>query len=88
MGPVWPNIGPEPNNVKEHATTLQEAYAQLQTVKGTYTAIPATVIDPIVESTLHFLSKISRYLEEQPNATLATQILEFFREQLKEQRDA
>lgn len=88
MGPVWSRIGPEPNNVKEHVTTLHGTYAQLQTVKGTYTAIPATTIEPIINSTLHLLSKVAQHLEEQPNTGLATQIQEFFKEQLKEQRDA
>ena len=88
MGPVWPRIGSKPNSLKEHATFLHEAFAQLKAVKGTYTAIPATTIDPIIDSTLHLLSKVARHLEEHPDTRLASQIQEFFKEQFKEQRDA
>lgn len=88
MGPVWPSVGAEPNSIKEHATHLHEAYAQLRAIQGTYTSIPATVIDPIIDSTLHLLSKVTCHLEEQPDTRLATQIQEFFKEQLKEQREA
>ncbi|MCJ1472222.1 hypothetical protein MMC13_000869 [Lambiella insularis] len=87
MGPAWPRIGSDPNNIKEHAALLHDAYAQLRAVRGTYT-IPATNIDPIIQSTLHLLSKVTHHLEEQRDTRLATQIQDFLKEQLKEQRDA
>ena len=42
----------------------------------------------MIESTLHFLSQVTQHLKEQPDAGLATQIQDFLKEQLKEQRDA
>lgn len=85
MGPDWPRIGPD--TIKEHATHLHGAYAQLQAVQGDYTAIPATVIDPMIDSTVHLLSKITQHLEEQPDARLATQIQDILKEQFQQHRD-
>jgi hypothetical protein len=84
MGTNWPSLGAEPHNLKEHVTFLHEAYTQLHAVKGSYSTIPATTIDPLIDSTLHLLSKVTRYLDEQPDTRLATQIQGLF----KEQRDA
>jgi hypothetical protein len=87
MGPAWPRIGPDPNTIKEHATQLHEAYAQLQAIKGEYTTIPATVIDPIIDSTVHLLSRVTQHLREQPDERLATQIQDILKEQFRQQRD-
>ncbi|RMZ90276.1 hypothetical protein DV736_g2490, partial [Chaetothyriales sp. CBS 134916] len=84
VGTDWPRLGAEPHNLKEHVTFLHGAYTQLQAVKDPYTAIPATTIDPLIDSTLRLLSKVTRYLEEQPDTRLTTQIQGLF----KEQRDA
>ena len=84
MGTDWPSFGAEPHDLKEHVTFLHEACARLHAVKGSYTAIPTTTIDPIIDSTLRLLSKVTRHLDEQPDTRLATQIQGLF----KEQRDA
>ncbi|KAK5215374.1 hypothetical protein LTR72_011578, partial [Exophiala xenobiotica] len=84
MGTDWPSLGAEPHNLKEHVTFLHEACTQLHAVKGSHTAIPTTIIGPIIDSTLHLLSKFTRHLDEQPDTRLATQIHDLF----KEQRDA
>ena len=80
----WPSLDAEPHNLKEHVTFLHETYTQLHEVKGSYTAIPATTIDPLIDSTLHLLFKVTRYLDEQPDTRLVTQIQGLF----KKQRDA
>ena len=49
-------------------------HAQLHAVRGSHTAIPTTIIGPIIHSTLHLLSKFARHLDEQPDTRLATQI--------------
>jgi hypothetical protein len=59
MEPVWPRIGSEPGNLKEHATYLHEAFTNLKTVKGQVAAIPVNIIDPHIECTLRFLIKVS-----------------------------
>ena len=84
VGTDWPSLGVEPDNLKEHVTFLHEACAHLHAVKGSHTAIPTTTIDPIIDSTLRLLSKITRHLDEQPDTRLATQIEDLF----KQQRDA
>lgn len=84
MGIDWPSLGAEPHNLEEHVTFLHEACAQLRAVKDPHTAIPATTIDPLVDSTLRLLSKVTRYLDKQPDTRLADQIQGLF----KEQRDA
>ena len=84
MGTDWPSLGAEPDNLKEHVTFLHEACAHLHAVKSSSTTIPTTTIGPIIDSTLHLLSKFTRHLDEQPDTRLATQIHDLF----KEQRDA
>jgi hypothetical protein len=88
MGPVWPRLGSEPNNIKEHATFLHEACAQLKAVRGTHTTIPSSTVEPIIDSVLHFVAKITQHLEDQPDTRLAAQIRDIFKDQLKEQREA
>ena len=70
----------------QRATLLHEAFTQLHAVEGTYSTIPSTVIAPIIESTLRFLSNVTPYLTEDRDAGLATQIKEFVKQQLQEQR--
>lgn len=84
MGASWPRLGAEPHNLKEHVTFLHEAYAQLHAVKDSHTTIPVPIIGPVIDSTLCLLSKVTQYLDEQPDTRLATQIQGLF----KEQRDA
>ena len=86
MGTNWPSLGTEPDNLKEHVTYLHEDCAHLHAVKGSYTAIPTTTIDPIINSTLRLLSKVTRHLDEQPDTRLATQIHDLFKEQRDVQR--
>lgn len=86
MGTDWPSLGAEPHNLKEHVTFLHEACGQLHAVKGSHTAIPTTIIGPIVDSTLHLLSKFTRHLDEQPDTRLAIQIHDPFKEQRNAQR--
>ena len=88
MEPAWPRIGIEPHNTKEHATILHEAFKQLHAVKGTYSTIPSTAIAPIIESTLRFLSNVIPYLTQDRDSGLATQIKDFVKQQLQEQREA
>ena len=87
MEPAWPRISLEPQNIKEHATSLHEAFTQLHAVKGTYSAIPSTFIAPVIESTLRFLSDVTPCLAGR-DTELATQIKDFVKQQLQEQREA
>ena len=87
MEPAWPRISLEPQNIKEHATSLHEAFTQLHAVKGTYSAIPSIFIAPVIESTLRFLSDVTPCLAGR-DTELATQIKDFVKQQLQEQREA
>lgn len=86
MEPVWPGIGSEPANLKEHATFLYEAFAYLKTVKGQAVAISVNMIDLYIESTLRLLLKVYQRLTDQHEITAVTTHLRDIKEQLLAQR--
>ena len=86
LEPVWPSIGSKPANLKEHATYLHEAFANLKTVKSQAGAIPVNIINPYIESTLRLLIKVSRHLTDQHETTSITTQLRDIKEQLLVQR--
>ncbi|KIN02899.1 hypothetical protein OIDMADRAFT_52722 [Oidiodendron maius Zn] len=85
MEPVWPRIGPEPTNLKEHTMYLYEAFAYLKTVQGQVVAIPVEIIDPYIESTLHLLLKVSQHLTDYHDVTALTIQLRDLKKQLMTQ---
>lgn len=86
MEPVWPRIGSEPTNLKEHATYLHEAFTNLKTVKSQVAAIPVNIIDPYIECTLRLPTKVSRHLNDQRETTAITTQLHDIKEELLAQR--
>ena len=82
MEPIWPSIRSEPANLKEHATYLYGAFANLKTVKSQARAIPVNIINPYIESTLRLLIKVSRHLTDQHETTSITIQLRDIKEQL------